>query len=72
MPNSIYNCLDHEARLILEAFLIDGIPFHDTKALADHMRATISHVTNLKRRINYHAERIMRRLTGHHEAGGTS
>ena len=69
---ALFEALDPEAQLLLETLLVEGIPFQKTEELAQKQPTSIAHVTNMKRRIIRHAERIMAELTSTTRSGGKS
>jgi hypothetical protein len=65
------NMLDVEARAVLTAVVIDGVPIGDTKALAKVLGSDdVAAVQNIKRRIKYKAEPLLRWLSGDCVEGG--
>lgn len=69
---ALFDALDPEAQLLLETLLVEGIPFQKTDELAKKQPTSVAHVTNMKRRIIRHAERIMAELTSTTRSGGKS
>ena len=59
-----------EARKVLYLVLNKGFLFHETQLMAEKLKLHVDHITNIKRCIVRHAERIMRELRCHEHTRG--